>query len=114
MMACPPPEALSAVFDLAVHASGLEVTYHSEQPQEIYRREDKRRKFTKVSANEDQKDNQPIYEQSELFKYQQLVVDYRRVMIDLESCWKKVSKDRTGTGRVFVRQCDIKGRFFQS
>jgi hypothetical protein len=85
-MACSPPETLSAVFDLAVRASGLEVMYHSGQIQESDRRENKHRKFTKISANEDQREILPSNEESGLFDYRRLVEDQRRMMNELESC----------------------------
>jgi hypothetical protein len=92
MMACPPPETLSAVFDLAVRASALEVTYHSKQLQESDRRENKHREFTKASANEGQRDNQTSNEESGLFDYRRLVEDQRRVMNELESCRQRLAK----------------------
>jgi predicted aspartyl protease len=92
MMACPPPETLSAVFDLAVRASALEVTYHSGQLQGNDRREDKHRKFTKVSTGEEQRENRQSNEEGGLFDYQRLVEDQRRVMNVLESCRQRLAK----------------------
>jgi predicted aspartyl protease len=91
MMACPPPETLSAVFDLAVRASAIDEAYPSYtrcRNVESQQRTEKYPKFSRVLSASDSAD-EGVVSRSE---FQRVLDDQRKLLDELEVCRERLTK----------------------
>lgn len=95
MMACPPPETLSAVFDLAVRASAIDESLGSPSQQESSWDKPqmrKRQKFTRVIAGQNYSNDESFDDVVGREEFQKLLEDQRKLLSEMEICRDRLQK----------------------
>jgi hypothetical protein len=95
MMACPPPETLSAVFDLAVRASAIDETFRQTAGRGDSweeRQPGRRQRFTRVLTNETDCDYGHSSEAVGRMEFQKMKDDQQKLMSELTAYRERLAK----------------------
>jgi hypothetical protein len=94
MMACPPPETLSAVFDLAVRASAVDEVFRQQTRADSWeaRPTERRQKYTRIIAKSNSDDDERSGDVTGRTELQRLMENQRKLQDELEVCRKRLEK----------------------
>ena len=95
MMACPPPDTLSAVFDLAVRAIAVDTSFRQHSSGNTWADEhslEKRSKFTRVLTNQPAQCSTVSEDYVRRSEFQQLIDNNQKLLNELELCRDQLAR----------------------